>query len=193
MVHYFPPNFLLIAMAFGAITDAANALKRLHDVFEAELIMDTRIRDPSLHFAVELKEASFTWDSPPPEMNDENEQKRASNDEKTGVNSEVPPTSEKEKEFKLDKINLEIPRGILLAIVGPIGSGKSSLLMGMIGEMRKTGGNVKFGGSVAYCAQNAWIQVGDQPFPLLFTSREWVRTQRSEKTSVLDVRLTGKG
>lgn len=30
--------------------------------------------------------------------------------------------------------------------------------MGLIGEMRKVGGRVSFGGRVAYCAQTAWIQ-----------------------------------
>jgi ABC-type glutathione transport system ATPase component len=78
--------------------------------------------------------------------------------------------------FKLHNIDLEVPRGQLCAIVGPVGAGKSSLVQGMIGgmtlrleivkvaykfttEMRKTGGEVTFGGSVAYCAQTAWIQV----------------------------------
>lgn len=41
---------------------------------------------------------------------------------------------------------------------GPVGSGKSSLLQGMIGEMRRTAGTVRFKGTVAYCPQSAWIQ-----------------------------------
>jgi ABC-type transporter Mla maintaining outer membrane lipid asymmetry ATPase subunit MlaF len=55
--------------------------------------------------------------------------------------------------------NLSIPRGQLVAIVGPVGTGKTSLLQGIIGEMRRTSGTVKFGGSVSYCPQSAWIQV----------------------------------
>lgn len=47
------------------------------------------------------------------------------------------PTDEKKKSdrnvFKLNDINLEIPRGQLCAIVGPVGSGKSSLIQAMIG------------------------------------------------------------
>lgn len=35
---------------------------------------------------------------------------------------------------------------------------QSSLLLGLIGEMRKLQGHVSFGGRVAYCAQTAWIQ-----------------------------------
>lgn len=64
-----------------------------------------------------------------------------------------------EKVFKIAKTSLSIPRGQVVGIVGPVGAGKSSLLQGLIGEMRKETGSVKFGGSVSYCPQNAWIQV----------------------------------
>ncbi|KAG0126624.1 P-loop containing nucleoside triphosphate hydrolase protein [Tuber indicum] len=46
----------------------------------------------------------------------------------------------------------------LVAIVGSIGSGKSSLLAALAGDMRKTSGNIKRGPRVAYCPQYAWIQ-----------------------------------
>lgn len=35
---------------------------------------------------------------------------------------------------------------------------QSSLLQGLVGEMRKTSGEFAFGGRVAYCPQTAWIQ-----------------------------------
>lgn len=59
---------------------------------------------------------------------------------------------------RIEEIDLVIPRGQLCAIVGPVGSGKSSLLSSLIGEMRRTSGSVQFGGTVGYCAQQAWIQ-----------------------------------
>jgi ABC-type multidrug transport system fused ATPase/permease subunit len=55
-------------------------------------------------------------------------------------------------------VNIIIPRGQLCAIVGPVGAGKSSLLSAMIGEMKRLSGTVVFGGTVGYCAQQAWIQ-----------------------------------
>lgn len=61
--------------------------------------------------------------------------------------------------FKIKAIDMEIPRGQLVAIVGAVGVGKTSLLQGLTGEMRRTGGTVEFGGTVSYCAQSAWIQV----------------------------------
>lgn len=62
--------------------------------------------------------------------------------------------------FVLQDISLEVPRGSLVAIVGPVASGKSSLLQGIIGAMRRTAGEASFCGRVAYCQQDAWIQKG---------------------------------
>ncbi|KAF8884421.1 ATP-dependent bile acid permease [Gymnopilus junonius] len=45
-----------------------------------------------------------------------------------------------------------------IGIVGRVGSGKSSVLQAMIGEMRRTRGEVKFGGRVSYAPQTPWIR-----------------------------------
>lgn len=59
--------------------------------------------------------------------------------------------------FTLDEIDFEIPRGAFVAVVGAIGSGKSSLLSGLMSEMRRTDGKVVFGGPISYCNQVPWI------------------------------------
>uniref|UniRef100_A0A3B3ZX39 ABC-type glutathione-S-conjugate transporter n=1 Tax=Periophthalmus magnuspinnatus TaxID=409849 RepID=A0A3B3ZX39_9GOBI len=56
------------------------------------------------------------------------------------------------------KINVRVPRGSLVAVVGNVGSGKSSLLSAMLGETEKRNGSVTVKGSVAYVPQQAWIQ-----------------------------------
>ena len=43
-------------------------------------------------------------------------------------------------------------------VVGQVGSGKSSLLMGLLGEMHKFNGEINVNGSIAYVPQQAWIQ-----------------------------------
>lgn len=58
----------------------------------------------------------------------------------------------------LRNINLHIPHGSLVAVVGAVGSGKSSLLNALVGEMKQTKGDIVFGGNVGYCPQTAWIQ-----------------------------------
>ncbi len=76
--------------------------------------------------AVEVSNATFTWDDP----------------EK--------PT--------LKNINLKVPRGSLTAIVGIVGSGKSSTISSMLGEMRKLQGSINVNGTIGYVPQQAWIQ-----------------------------------
>ncbi|XP_005096296.1 multidrug resistance-associated protein 1 [Aplysia californica] len=58
----------------------------------------------------------------------------------------------------LRKINIRVPEGQLVAVVGTVGSGKSSLLSAMLGEMRKMEGRVTIKNSIAYVPQEAWIQ-----------------------------------
>ncbi|XP_061183962.1 multidrug resistance-associated protein 1-like isoform X1 [Saccostrea echinata] len=58
----------------------------------------------------------------------------------------------------LRDIDFKIPPGKLVAVVGQVGSGKSSLLSALLGEMEKISGSVNVFGSVAYVPQQAWIQ-----------------------------------
>lgn len=58
----------------------------------------------------------------------------------------------------LSDVNLNVGRGSLVTIVGTVGSGKSSLLAALLGEMVKVSGTAKTAGSVAYVSQSAWIQ-----------------------------------
>ncbi|CAK8671761.1 unnamed protein product [Clavelina lepadiformis] len=67
-------------------------------------------------------------------------------------------TWDKDDEPALKNINLSVPKGSLVAVVGQVGSGKSSLVNCLLGDMVKLNGRVSVKGSVAYVAQQAWIQ-----------------------------------
>eukprot|EP00058_Branchiostoma_floridae_P019762 XP_002605252.1 hypothetical protein BRAFLDRAFT_92274 [Branchiostoma floridae] len=57
-------------------------------------------------------------------------------------------------------INLVVPKGKLTIVVGQVGSGKSSLLSAMLGEMRTLEGQVLWNkkyNTVSYAAQRAWL------------------------------------
>ena len=82
----------------------------------------------------------------------------------------------------LHKINLKIKEGTLVAIVGQVGSGKSSLLSALLGEMHKVSGNVNTRGSVAYVPQQAWIQNGTVEYNITFGERQ----DRKKYNRVLD-------
>uniref|UniRef100_G3T738 Multidrug resistance-associated protein 1 n=1 Tax=Loxodonta africana TaxID=9785 RepID=G3T738_LOXAF len=58
----------------------------------------------------------------------------------------------------LSGITFSVPEGALVAVVGQVGCGKSSLLSALLAEMDKVEGHVAIKGSVAYVPQQAWIQ-----------------------------------
>ncbi|XP_075224809.1 multidrug-Resistance like Protein 1 isoform X1 [Lycorma delicatula] len=58
----------------------------------------------------------------------------------------------------LKNITARIKEGSLVAVVGPVGAGKSSFCSAFLGEMEKISGRVNTKGSIAYVPQQAWIQ-----------------------------------
>uniref|UniRef100_A0A673B3B2 ABC-type glutathione-S-conjugate transporter n=1 Tax=Sphaeramia orbicularis TaxID=375764 RepID=A0A673B3B2_9TELE len=57
----------------------------------------------------------------------------------------------------LHSLNIKVEPGSIVAVVGHVGSGKSSLLSAMLGEMERRSGSACIKGSVAYVPQQAWI------------------------------------
>ncbi|KXN81322.1 Multidrug resistance-associated protein 1 [Leucoagaricus sp. SymC.cos] len=124
---------MLLPRSLTAITDSMNAFQRLSSAFEAELMPEDSLTiDRGQQYAIDVQGATFEWE------------------ETQGEGSAKP--------FQVQDITMQVKRGSLMAIVGRVGSGKSSLLQGLIGEMRKVSGKVTFGGELAYCPQVAWIQ-----------------------------------
>ena len=50
-----------------------------------------------------------------------------------------------------DRVNLEVRQGQLVAVVGQVGAGKSSLLSAILGEMHKVKGSVSLRVCVCEC------------------------------------------
>ncbi|KAM7521484.1 hypothetical protein LguiA_011386 [Lonicera macranthoides] len=71
-------------------------------------------------------------------------------------------------EAAVKNLNFKIKKGELAAIVGTVGSGKSSLLASLLGEMHKISGKVRVCGTTAYVAQTSWIQNGTIQDNILF-------------------------
>ncbi|KAM7508896.1 hypothetical protein LguiA_019349 [Lonicera macranthoides] len=68
----------------------------------------------------------------------------------------------------LEGIELKVKRGMKVAICGTVGSGKSSLLSSILGEVPKVTGTVKIGGTKAYVPQSPWILTGNVRENILF-------------------------
>ncbi|KAK4398609.1 ABC transporter C family member 3, partial [Sesamum angolense] len=68
----------------------------------------------------------------------------------------------------LKDINFRVSHGMRVAICGTVGSGKSSLLSCILGEMPKISGVIRLSGTMAYVAQSPWIQSGKIEENILF-------------------------
>lgn len=70
----------------------------------------------------------------------------------------------------LSGIQLKVEAGMRVAVCGMVGSGKSSFLSCILGEVPKVAGEVRICGSAAYVSQSAWIQSGNIEENILFGS-----------------------
>ena len=70
----------------------------------------------------------------------------------------------------LKNISIRVKRNKLVAVVGQVGSGKSSLLSALLGDLYKSEGIVNVSGNIAYVAQQAWIQNTTLRQNILFTN-----------------------
>ncbi|KAI3323118.1 ATP-binding cassette transporter protein [Xylariaceae sp. AK1471] len=184
----------LLPLVIGSIVDAWSSLKRIQDFMLSEEQEDTAVFKPENENAVEMSNASFTWERTPTQENDKtatagkkgapkNGTKQPTKTEKgaemSESNSDTDSTLVDEREpFKLEDLNLAIRRKELIAVIGSVGSGKTSLLAALAGDMRKTSGEVVLGASRAFCPQYAWVQNASVRNNILFgkdMNREWYK------------------
>jgi ATP-binding cassette subfamily C (CFTR/MRP) protein 1 len=170
-----PLNFL--PLVIGQVIDANASVKRIQEFLLAEEAEETATWDYNAKDAVVIKNADFTWERHPTQDKEdapvkmdgpaknavkEKKDKRASVQSKENGSGTATPSDvtvvEEEKPFEIKDIDLTFGRNELVAIIGSVGSGKSSLLAALAGDMRKTNGEVVIGASRAFCPQYAWIQ-----------------------------------
>uniref|UniRef100_A0A672LRL3 ABC-type glutathione-S-conjugate transporter n=1 Tax=Sinocyclocheilus grahami TaxID=75366 RepID=A0A672LRL3_SINGR len=70
----------------------------------------------------------------------------------------------------LFSVSLDIKPGRLVAVVGAVGSGKTSLISALLGELHSLKGCINIKGSVAFVPQQAWIQNATLKDNVLFGS-----------------------
>ena len=170
----------ILPTVIGQTVDAWASITRIQEYLLAEEMEDEFHWDLEGKHAVEARHAEFTWERTATQQQDRrsvdeshHKRKRAkdhadketkasaksstdgSDDPRTDESSSTPGDREP---FRLRPLDLQLGRNELVAVVGGVGSGKSSLLAALAGDMRKTGGEVVMGASRAFCPQYAWIQ-----------------------------------
>ncbi|KAL6650385.1 hypothetical protein ACP70R_009310 [Stipagrostis hirtigluma subsp. patula] len=168
--------------AIAAVTQATVSLGRLDRyLLDAELDdsavehVDSTGIDTS-EVALRVYDGVFAWDMRGKKENEEGEDDSDDDDDSEEEEKDVDVAPVLETVLK--GINMEVRRGELAAVVGMVGSGKSSLLSCIMGEMEKISGTnstsfakhnvVRVCGSTAYVAQTAWIQNGTIQENILF-------------------------
>ena len=176
-----------LPVCLGQAVDAWASLKRIQE-YLLEEEQEVYEADPGLTSAIRVEQASFTWEKNNSSLPGAPPGKRLTGlkglgkkagstglDEKHALSAK--PVSE-DAPFGLSNVNVDINRGELIAIIGGVGSGKTSMLSALTGDMRKTDGSVAWGGSKAVCAQYAWIQNATVKQNIVFgceLDEEWYR------------------
>ncbi|KAJ7126538.1 P-loop containing nucleoside triphosphate hydrolase protein [Mycena crocata] len=122
----------MFAQVISNIIEALVSVKRLSAFFEAtELQPDARevIQKPDLQLGDEVLSITDA--------------------DFRWASTDVVPT--------LENINLTVRKGELTALIGRVGSGKTSLLSAIIGDMSRSEGKVTLYGNISYAPQNPWI------------------------------------
>lgn len=121
----------ILPMVITAIVEATVAVGRLTSYFTAEELQPDAViaKEPALH----------------------------NGDDSVKVRDASFTWDRKESKRCLENIDFEARKGELSCIVGRVGSGKSSLLQAMLGDIWKIHGEIVIHGSVAYVAQQPWV------------------------------------
>ncbi|CAL8358863.1 unnamed protein product [Lota lota] len=115
---------------------------------------------------LELINVSASWDEGIGELFEKIEQENKANGHPNGdasiffTNLYVTPV--------LKNISLYIEKGQMLAVAGSTGSGKSSLLMMILGELVPSEGKIRHSGRISFCPQTSWIMPGTIRDNILF-------------------------
>ena len=166
----------LLPLVIGQVVDAWSSLGRIQDFLIAEEQNDDFVWDMEGKHAVSMEHADFTWErniTQIPEsktgLQGNRKQTRAVKDAEKAAAKELKSAGSKSGEdssstltqvepFKLHDMEFSVGRNELIAVIGGVGSGKSSLLAALAGDMRRTHGIVTMGATRAFCPQYAWIQ-----------------------------------
>lgn len=108
--------------------------------------------------AIRIEEASFSWKDGTIDRDDKSTSKNLSKN--SSKNSFTESVSMEWKPADLENINIKIPKKSFTAIIGSVGSGKSSLLSAILGEMNLTQGKINIDGAseIAFISQQPWCQ-----------------------------------
>lgn len=142
---------------FALAIEAQVSVKRVQEFFNLE---EANVRAVGTNSAIPVKmeNAFFEWDVKEPAKPAEKPSTCCGLIGKKQQAAVADSPSEAPAIGKLQNINMQVKQGELCMIVGKVGSGKSSLLQALLGDMKHVEGDLETSGSIGYCSQQSWIQ-----------------------------------
>ncbi|CAK5084773.1 unnamed protein product [Meloidogyne enterolobii] len=146
---------MVLAELIGQLVQTAVSNRRLkHFLVAGEIDPEAveRDLDPQYERAIDVEFASFDWKTKTKKL--------------VKTHSHLPPghqhlirgsTTNICIPYSLNNLELHLRRGLLVAVVGRVGAGKTSLLHALLGEMNKVYGFVGLRGRAAYVPQQPWV------------------------------------
>ncbi|CAG9326280.1 unnamed protein product [Blepharisma stoltei] len=127
-------QMFMLVVSMKRLTDALMMKNKEHIIFPE-----------SKKHAVTLKNACWAW----------NEIETLENEDLKTTKNFLAPTVE--NQIVLNEIDVKLDHGELLIVIGPVGCGKTSLLMGIMQEIALASGKIHLNGKIAYSGEDPWI------------------------------------
>ncbi|KAI8844370.1 P-loop containing nucleoside triphosphate hydrolase protein [Chytriomyces cf. hyalinus JEL632] len=175
---------IMFPQVLNAVFTASISWNRIFQYLVAPDRSDVGLEPATSDIAVRIQAGSFRYPSSP-------EKEFLSSDD-IELSSKEAAVGSQERTFTFSDIDLAIPRGQLVLIVGRVGSGKSTLLNAILGQLETVKGKISTNGTVAYCPQQPWIRTGTVEENILFgTPYNETKLQESISLTSLERDISG--
>ncbi|KAL7290173.1 hypothetical protein TKK_0015884 [Trichogramma kaykai] len=160
-------------MALSSISRGLSFLNKLKEILTLQEPDKFYEKPIDKNYSVIIHNGNFTWSK---NSNDSNNKLRTVQNGKRSSRFYVDGEQLNAIEFNfssplvttLSEIDFYVPKGKLVGIYGHQDSGKSSFLLSILGQLRRTGGNVAVDGTFAYVSREPWLMDGTVKENILF-------------------------
>ena len=147
----------------ASILDLKVSLDRINKFLTAEEINTEYIKKSEVDYpdtAIRMKNGNFYWLTEEEKKLKKKKEEEEAEEKKEIVQEEPLATDNEGEKLILKDLNLEIKKGSFVAILGDVGSGKSSFLFSLAGEMKvpdNISPEIIVNGNVSHVPQQSWI------------------------------------
>ncbi|KAG0161391.1 hypothetical protein PDIDSM_8925 [Penicillium digitatum] len=159
-----PLNILPIVL--NQLIDAWVSIQRIESFLKADDQQKTIEWDMNAVDVIKITNGYFSWNHAA-----EHNISSSAIDEETSLLSaheEFSMPGSRISSLALSNVDLQVTPGELIAVAGPVGAGKSALLLALAGQMSQIRGHIVLGATRSFCSQVPWIESGTVQENILF-------------------------